>query len=78
LGYPTVKLDTIPQKDLNKSISKIIKKIKPDVLYIPHKGDLNKDHRIIFESSLVASRPLKHIVRRILMRFYLKQNGASQ
>ncbi len=78
LGYPTVKLDTIPQKDLNKSISKIIKKIKPDVLYIPHKGDLNKDHRIIFESSLVASRPLKHIVRRILSYEVLSETEWGQ
>jgi len=78
LGYPTVKLDTIPQKDLNKSIFKIIEKIRPDVLYIPHKGDLNKDHRIIFESSLVASRPLKHIVRRILSYEVLSETEWGQ
>ena len=58
LDYPTVKLDTIPQKELNDSISNVISAVAPDVLYIPHRGDLNKDHRIVFEASLVASRPI--------------------
>lgn len=66
LNYPTVKLDTFPQKELNEAISKVVAEIKPDVAYIPHKGDLNKDHRLIFESSLVATRPVNHKVKRIL------------
>jgi len=32
LNFPTVKLDTIPQKELNDSILKIIKEIQPEVL----------------------------------------------
>ena len=66
LDYPTVKLDTIPQKELNEAISKVVTEIKPDILYIPHKGDLNKDHRLVFESSLVATRPVNHKVKKIL------------
>lgn len=66
LDFPTVKLDTIPQKDLNEAISKVINEIKPDIVYFPHKGDLNKDHRLVFESSLVATRPLHHKIKRIL------------
>lgn len=66
LDYPTVKLDTIPQKELNEAISKVMNEVNPDILYIPHKGDLNKDHRLVFESSLVATRPVNHKVKRIL------------
>lgn len=66
LDYPTVKLDTIPQKELNEAIYKVVDEVKPDVTYIPHKGDLNKDHRLIFESSLVATRPVNHKVKKIL------------
>ncbi|TSC95211.1 MAG: LmbE family protein [Parcubacteria group bacterium Licking1014_1] len=57
LDFPTVKLDTIPQKDINNAIAKCIGEVRPEVLYIPHRGDLSKDHRIVFESALVASRP---------------------
>lgn len=66
LDFPTVKLDTFPQKDLNNSIYKIVSETKPDVTYIPHKGDLNRDHRLIFEASLVALRPLANKVKKIL------------
>ena len=58
LDFPTVKLDTIPQKELNDSIFKIVDKVKPEIVYIPHRGDLNKDHRLVFEAALVAVRPL--------------------
>jgi len=67
LDYPTVKLDTIPQKELNEAISKIINMVNPDIVYIPHKGDLNKDHRLIFEAALVAVRPAKqHKIKKVL------------
>jgi LmbE family N-acetylglucosaminyl deacetylase len=66
LDYPTVKLDTFPQKELNESISKIIAEVKPEIVYIPHKGDINKDHRLVFEASLVATRPINHKIKKIL------------
>ncbi len=56
LDLPTVKLDTIPQSKINDLILKCVGEVKPEIIYIPHRGDLNKDHQIIFESSLVATR----------------------
>jgi len=66
LDQPTVMLDTIPQKKLNNLIHSVVLDVKPDIVYIPFKGDLNKDHRIVFESSLVALRPKSLNVKRIL------------
>jgi LmbE family N-acetylglucosaminyl deacetylase len=57
LDFPTAKLDTIPQKELVDTINHIINDVKPEVVYIPHKGDVNKDHRLIFEAASVAVRP---------------------
>ncbi len=57
LDFPTVKLDTIPQKELNDSILSVIDQIKPQILYLPHGGDVHKDHRLVFESALSMSRP---------------------
>lgn len=57
LDFPTVKLDTIPQKELNEAISRVVNKVRPDTVYIPHRGDVNKDHRLVFETALVALRP---------------------
>jgi len=65
LNYLTVKLDAIPKKELNDNLAEIIEQVKPDIVFIPHKGDLNHDHRIIFESSLVALRPTKWKVSKV-------------
>lgn len=66
LGFPTVKLDTVPQKELNDSVLKVVTEVNPDIVYIPHKGDVNKDHRLIFDAALVATRPINNKIKRIL------------
>lgn len=66
LDFPTVNLDTFPQKDLNNKIYRIVTETKPDIAYIPHGGDLHRDHRLVFEASLVALRPFSHNVKKIL------------
>lgn len=57
LDLPTVKLDTIPQKMINDLILDCLNKVSPELVYIPHGGDINKDHRLVFEASMVAIRP---------------------
>jgi LmbE family N-acetylglucosaminyl deacetylase len=78
LDYPTAKLNTISQKELNDEILKIIDKVKPDIMYIPHSGDLHKDHRIIFESSLVAIKSTKNRIRKILSYETLSETDLQQ
>jgi len=78
LNLPTAKIDTIPQKDLNEMISKVVDEVKPDIIYVPHKGDLNKDHRLIFEASLVAARPIKHKIKKILSYEVLSETEWGQ
>lgn len=67
LDLPAVKLDTVLQKDINDAITKCIGEVEPEVLYIPHRGDLNKDHKIVFESAIVAARTKPNFsIKRIL------------
>lgn len=68
LNFPTVKLNMFPHHELADKIFEVVKNIKPDILYIPHQGDLNKDHRLVFEASLVAARPYSqdHKIKKIL------------
>jgi len=66
LGFPTVRLDTVPQKDLNDAFTRVVQEVMPDLALIPHRGDLNRDHRVVFESALVALRPGSGHIRRIL------------
>ena len=67
LDFPTVRLDTLPQKELNEKIADVVRKVKPDTLYMPHRGDLNRDHQLVHEAALVAARPtagqsIKHVL----------------
>ncbi len=57
LDFPTVRLDTIPQKQLNDSISKVVEEVNPEIVFIPFPGDINKDHNLISTASTVALRP---------------------
>lgn len=54
---PDMKLDILPHVDINRVIEEAIDKIKPEIVYTHHKGDINKDHRMVYESTLVATRP---------------------
>jgi len=58
LDFPSVKIDTVPQKELNDSLSELVNEIKPDVVFTSSHGDLNSDHRLIFAATLVAVRPI--------------------
>jgi len=67
LDLPTVKLDTIPQKELNDLISNCVNEVKPDVVYTTHGGDVNKDHRLVFEATMIATRPSpESLIKKVL------------
>lgn len=65
LGYPDQRLDTISLVDLNISLEKIIRDYRPQRIYLQYGGDLNRDHRIVFESANVALRPTAEFVEEI-------------
>jgi len=67
LGYPTVKLNTVPHMELCGALQNVIEEIKPDIVYTTSRNDANLDHRIIYDCTLVATRPLPgNGVRRVL------------
>jgi len=55
---PDMKLDTLEHVEINRYIEDCIKKVKPEVVFTHHPGDVNKDHRLVFDSTLVAVRPV--------------------
>ena len=57
LNYADEKLDTIPLVELACKIESAIKKWKPDTVFTHYWGDVNQDHRRVFEATLIAVRP---------------------
>ena len=64
--FPAPELDTISQSEISDAISGLINKLKIEVLFIPHRGDIHHDHRIVFNASIVSARPVgKYYVKDI-------------
>jgi LmbE family N-acetylglucosaminyl deacetylase len=65
-NLPNQKLDEIPILQITQIIEKYIEQIRPKTVFTHHGGDLNKDHRMVYEATMTASRPLAgQIVRKI-------------
>lgn len=58
LDFPAPKLDSVPSYKLSIEVNKLIKTHQITTLYIPHRGDIHKDHRLTYEAALVAARPV--------------------
>ena len=58
LDFPAPKLDGVPGHLLADALSKSFITFKPDLLLLPHFGDLHSDHRAVFHAALVAARPI--------------------
>ena len=57
LNLPVVELKEYPAKELNRAIQQVVNDIKPDITFIPNKGDLHGDHSEVAKSAMVALRP---------------------
>ena len=56
--FPDMKLDTVPHIELNKVIESFIDEVQPEIVFTHHPGDINLDHRLVYESTMVAVRPV--------------------
>lgn len=54
---PDMKLDVTPHIEINAVIENVIDNFNPDTVFTHFWGDVNKDHRCVCESTIVACRP---------------------
>jgi LmbE family N-acetylglucosaminyl deacetylase len=66
LDLPDMRLDTLAHVDLNGIVEQQVREVGPEVVYTPQ-PDVNLDHRALFDSVAVATRPTPgQAVRRLL------------
>jgi len=58
LDFPAPELDMISLAEISREITEVIKRFSITDLYIPHRGDIHGDHRVVFNACLVAARPV--------------------
>jgi LmbE family N-acetylglucosaminyl deacetylase len=65
---PDQRLDTLSLTDIVREIDAVLAGFEPEVVYTHFGGDINRDHRILTEAVLVATRPYAApTVREVLM-----------
>ena len=75
-AFPAAMLETIPRYELNAYLVKTLRDERPDEVYIPHWGDMQKDHQLVAEAAMVALRPkYAHRVKRIFAYETLSETG---
>jgi LmbE family N-acetylglucosaminyl deacetylase len=57
-SLPDNRFDTVPLLDVTKIIEELVSRVKPDVVFTQHGGDLNIDHVVTFRATLTATRPM--------------------
>lgn len=76
LDFPAVRLEEVPRYKLNDAIHQVVQRIKPDEVYIPHRGDMQLDHKMVVDAAMVALRPkYEHVVKRIYAYETLSETG---
>ena len=74
LGYSDVKFLDLSDELLDHKIQTVlvpleryVYKFSPDIVYIPHRGDNNQDHRAVFQASMIVARTFgNHKIKKIL------------
>lgn len=57
LNFPASMLEKSERSELNNSLLEVIKEVKPDIVFIPHFGDMQQDHKVIAKAAMVVLRP---------------------
>ncbi len=57
LDFPAVMLETVPRHEFNGKIAELVRRLCPDEVYIPHRGDMQLDHQMVADACMVALRP---------------------
>jgi LmbE family N-acetylglucosaminyl deacetylase len=67
LAFPTIWLDEIPQSDLIDGLRIAIEKVRPDIVYLVHDGDVHTDHHAVFTAALS-----------VMKTFYMRKLGVQR
>jgi LmbE family N-acetylglucosaminyl deacetylase len=78
LGLPTTKVDEYSAIELIEKISSVINKVKPNIVYLPFKGDVHSDHKCIFNAAYSCTKTFRYpFIKKIYMMEVLSETEFS-
>lgn len=57
LDFPAAMMEKVERYEMNGKVLDVIRDVQPDIVFIPHWGDMQKDHQMVAEACMVALRP---------------------
>lgn len=68
LKLNSMQVDEYTMSELIGKISKIINEIQPEIIYLPFKGDVHSDHRVIFDATYSCTKSFRYpFIKKIYM-----------
>jgi len=78
LGLSTTKVDEYNISELITKISSVVNEIKPNIIYLPFKGDVHSDHKYIFDAAYSCTKSFRYpFVKKIYMMEALSETEFS-
>jgi LmbE family N-acetylglucosaminyl deacetylase len=65
LAFPDQRLDTMTLTELITPLEQIVRDVRPQIIYCQYGGDINRDHQLLFQALLVATRPTEAFIEAI-------------
>lgn len=75
LSFPDMRLDRVAHIEVNEALAGLIADHGYDTIFVHHHGDVNMDHRKIFDSALVATRPMPGCCVRRVLTYYVDSSS---
>ena len=78
LNLPTTQLDNLPKGEIVDHISKVVKEVEPEVMYLPFMNDVHSDHRVVFDAAWSCTKSFRNpTLRKVLMMEALSETEFS-
>ena len=74
----TTKVDEYSMSELIARISLVVKKVKPNIIYLPFKNDIHSDHKYIFDAAYSCTKSFRYpFIKKIYMMETLSETEFS-
>lgn len=74
MPFPDMRLDTVAHVEKNAALGKIIQEGQYDTVFVQDQTDINRDHIEIYQSTMVACRPVPGQCVKNLLSYYVNSS----
>jgi LmbE family N-acetylglucosaminyl deacetylase len=78
MTFPDNRMDAVALLDVVKAVEEHVTRVRPDVVYTHHAGDVNVDHNIVHRAVMAATRPVPGASLEALLFFEVQSSTEWQ